>query len=145
MVLVGHTSQCDRAGTERRNDWQSTSENVVSDFWYLVQHRTVVGVALAWLAQGARASSVGPCDGCRSSCVLCTGDWLVGPIAMGTPQTRFAFAYARQTRSIRQPQWFKVAVVTSPLHSQPGSECKRLITTVIWNQVLLKRKVTKHA
>ena len=77
-----------------------TSKNVVPDLRYVVQHRAVVDMALAWLAHGVRASSVGPCDGCGFSRVFRTGDWLVDPFALGTHQTRFAFAYARQTLSI---------------------------------------------
>lgn len=100
MVLAGHTSKYDRAGSGRQNDWQSTSENVIPDFWYLVQHRTAVDLVLARVAQGPGASSVGPYDGRSFPCVFCTGGWLVGPIAMGTHSARATFAYARQTRSI---------------------------------------------
>lgn len=51
------------------------------------------GVVLASFSMGIEASSVGHCDGCGFSCVVHVSDWLVGPSAMGTNQTRFAFAY----------------------------------------------------
>ena len=97
VVSAGHNTQHDCSGSGRSNDSENTCKDVVPDFWSMVRHRTIMAVALASLAHGIRASSVGGRDGSGFPCVLATGNWLVGPTAMGTHQARFACAYTQRT------------------------------------------------